>query len=76
MAKQNIIPRHLANCHTPACTACMFAKATRRQWRNKRRKHWSETHAAESPGEVVSVDQLVSPTPGLIAQLTGALTKK
>ncbi|KAI2490691.1 hypothetical protein MHU86_23875 [Fragilaria crotonensis] len=28
------------------------------------------------PGQVVSVDQLVSPTPGLIAQMTGFLTTK
>ena len=28
------------------------------------------------PGELVSVDQLVSPTPGLIAQMTGRLTTK
>ena len=28
------------------------------------------------PGQVVSVDQLVSPTPGLIAQMTGFLTKQ
>jgi hypothetical protein len=28
------------------------------------------------PGQVVSVDQLVSPTPGLIAQTTGFLTTK
>ena len=27
-------------------------------------------------GEVVSVDQLVSPVPGLIAQMTGFITKQ
>jgi len=76
MARQNIIPRRLANCKAPKCTACMFAKATRRQWRHKRRKHWSEKKQAETPGEVVSVDQLISPTPGFVAQMTGILTKK
>jgi len=76
MAKQNIIPRRLANCKAPKCTACMFAKATRRQWRHKRRKHWTEKKQATTPGEVISVDQLISPAPGFVAQMTGALTKK
>ena len=76
MAKQNIIPMHLAHCAVPACSACMFAKATRKQWRSKRRKDWTEQKTAFKPGEIVSVDQLVSPTPGLIGQMTGRLTRK
>ena len=76
MAKQNIIPRRLAKCQVPTCSACLFAKATRRQWRNKRRKHWTEKKQPMKPGEVVSVDQLISPTPGLVAQMTGTLTKQ
>ena len=28
------------------------------------------------PGDVVSVDQMVSPTAGLVAQMTGILTNK
>ena len=28
------------------------------------------------PGQVVSVDQLVSPVPGLITQMTGFITKQ
>ena len=76
MAKQNIIPRRLAECPIPACSACLFAKATRRQWRNKRRKNWSGSRKATRPGDVVSVDQLVSPTPGFISQITGRLTTK
>jgi hypothetical protein len=58
-----------------ACGACLFAKATR-QWRSKRQKHWSNPREAFQPGEMVSVDQLVSPTPGLIPQSTGKLTTK
>ncbi|CAJ1959006.1 unnamed protein product [Cylindrotheca closterium] len=76
MAKQNIIPRRLANADIPRCTACCFAKATRRQWREKRRKHWTKERTVTRPGEVISVDQLVSPSPGLIAQISGTLTKK
>ena len=76
MAKQGIIPRHLAKIHPPACSACLFSKMTRRQWRNKRRKHWSDGKPINKPGDLISVDQLRSPTPGLVAQLTGKLTHK
>lgn len=76
MAKQNIIPRHLAKCQIPACGACLFAKATRRQWRNKRKKDWTNPREANKPGEIVSVDQLISPIPGLVPQMTGKLTRK
>jgi hypothetical protein len=31
---------------------------------------------ATKPGDVVSVDQLISKTPGLVAQSTGTLTKR
>ena len=76
MAKQNIIPRRLAKVQTPMCTACCFAKATRRQWRDKRRKDWTNKKQATRPGQIISVDQLVSPSPGFIAQMTGILTKQ
>ena len=76
MAKQGIIPRRLANCQAPTCSACLYAKATRRQWRHKRRKFWTEKSPATKAGEVISVDQLISPTPGFVAQMTGILTKQ
>jgi len=77
MAKQNIIPRKLADIEPPVCSACLYAKATRRQWRNRRRKDWSEKkRTATRPGDIISVDQLVSPAPGFIGQMTGALTKQ
>ena len=75
MAKQGTIPAAFANCEIPVCTACMFAKQTRRPWRSKQARNYHITKPTK-PGEVVSVDQMVSPTPGLIAQMTGILTKK
>ena len=57
------------------CSACMYAKATRTPWRNKPRQDY-KPFRAQHPGDIVSVDQLVSPTPGLIAQITGKLTNK
>ena len=76
MAKQAVFPRRLATCPIPACSACLYAKATKRKWRDKTKKSGSEVVKPTKPGQVVSVDQLVSPTPGLIAQMTGFLTKK
>jgi hypothetical protein len=32
MACQGTIPKRLAKCDVPICAACMFRKATRRQW--------------------------------------------
>ena len=77
MAKQGILPKRLATCRIPTCSACLYSKATRRPWRGKTSKQWKEEGmTAQQPGQVVSVDQLVSPTPGLIAQMTGFLTTK
>ena len=73
MAKVGILPKKLEKCHPPVCTACMFAKATRKPWRNKQ-SHSYQKKVATTPGEVVSVDMMVSPTPGFIAQMTGKLT--
>ena len=75
MAKVGVIPKRLAKVQTPVCAACLCAKATKRQWRTKCQTAY-KPHTATEPGEVVSVDQLVSPTPGLIAQMTGILTIK
>jgi hypothetical protein len=76
MAKQGILPRRLAKCNVPVCSACMYAKATKRPWRSKTRKNEHDPDKPPKPGDVVSVDQLVSPVPGLIAQMTGFVTKQ
>ncbi len=77
MAKQGIIPRRLSKCRVPVCSACLYSKMTRKPWRGKpSKKDDRETELPQRPGQVVSVDELVSPTPGLIAQMTGFLTTK
>ena len=76
MAKIGTLPKRLAKCNVPICSACQYAKATRRPWRAKTARNWSNESKPTKPGQVVSVDQLVSPTPGLIAQMSGFLTKK
>lgn len=76
MAKQGILPRRLAKCRVPTCSACLYAKATKKPWRGKPSIQQQDSNQATKPGHVVSVDQMVSPTPGLIAQMTGFLTTK
>ena len=73
MARRGIIPKALADCDVPICSACLYGKATKRPWRTKAQK---KPKPAKKPGDVVSVDQMTSPTPGLIAQMAGFLTKK
>ena len=78
MAKRGLLPSKLKDTTVPLCTSCMFGKATKRPWRSKPRKdqHVSKIKTVTRPGECVSVDQLESSTPGLIAQMKGFLTKK
>ena len=76
MAQQGQLPRQYAKCEIPVCSACLYAKQTRRPWRGKPSSQHSKRNHELTPGEVVSVDQMVSPTPGLVAQMTGILTTK
>jgi hypothetical protein len=75
-AKQGILPKRLATCHVPICTSGLFGKLARRQWQAKpSASHKKGSKTLTRPGECVSVDQLESPTPGVIAQLQGIPTK-
>ena len=73
MARKGIIKTEFKNTPIPVCAACTYAKMIRKPWRNKPSTSY-EREVTSNPGDVVSVDQLVSPTPGLIAQMTGRLT--
>ena len=75
MARQGILPRRLAKCKIPSCSACLYGKATKRVWRSKQEKQ-SQRNQVLKLGKVISVDQMVSPVPGLIAQIVGFLTKQ
>ena len=76
MAEQGIIPKQLKDTYIPPFLARHYAKSTKRPWRNKKRKSFKKPNLPTRPGHVVSADQLVSPTPGLIAHIIGILTKK
>ena len=67
MTEQGVITRHLKDIPTPACLACHYAKSTKRPWRHKSQKQYKPPPSNTKPGEVVSADQMVSPTPGIIA---------
>ena len=77
MAKQGVIPKKYATCDVPVCAACVYGKMIRKKWRNKPMNTYDmEPLEAKAAGELVAVDQMVSPTPGFIAQITGRLTTK
>jgi hypothetical protein len=73
MAKQGALPGRLKNCPIPTCTACMYGKASRKKWRDKP-KNKVKLPSILQAGERVSVDQMVSLIPGLIARITRILT--
>jgi hypothetical protein len=73
MAKQGIIPTRLAKCATPLCSSCAYTKITKKRQRDKPTRV-QYPNSLLDPGEVVLVDQMVSPTHGFIAQMTGKLT--
>jgi hypothetical protein len=76
MAKAGTLPKRLATCPVPLCTSCLYGKATRRPWRTKSPKNKEQqSKSLTAPGDCVSIDQMISTTPGLIAQLRGIPTK-
>jgi hypothetical protein len=74
LAWQGVLPKKLVKVETPICIACKYGKATRKAWRSRSEPN-KIFKAALAPGDCVSVDQLVSSTPGFVAQMRGALTK-
>ena len=69
MVQEGIIPRRLADCRVPKCSACIYGKMTRRAKKTKSKTNPITSRTITAPGQCVSVDQLESSTPGLIAQL-------
>jgi hypothetical protein len=56
--------------------ATAFGKAHRRPKQTKSKKTLMDPDEVKAPGDLVSVDVLVSSTPGLIAQMAEFLTRK
>jgi hypothetical protein len=77
MAEAGILPARLASCRIPMCTTCLFGKATKKPWRTKAPINKEQSsRTITKPGDCISVDQLESSTPGLIAQLQDVPTTK
>jgi GAG-pre-integrase domain len=75
LASEGFLPKRLSKCDIAVCAGCMYGKLTRQPWRVKN----SASQIAEKatmPGECVSVDQLYSTVPGLMAQLKGIPTRQ
>ena len=75
LARMGQLPKRLLTCKKPFCTACQYGKLTKHPLRVKG-DNKSTAKVATRPGQVVSVDQLESNTPGFIAQLKGKLTQQ
>ena len=75
LANKGQLPKRLLTCPTPFCAACQYGKMTKRPWRVKG-DNKGTAKTATHPGQIVSVDQLESTTPGFIAQLKGTLTQQ
>ena len=71
MAELGQLPKPIATARTPKCASCMFGKATKKPWRAKGQQKKLKTTTA--PGQCISIDQLESTTPGLVAQMRGFL---
>ena len=76
LARSGIIPRELANVDPPTCPGCAYGKAHRKPWRSKGLKNHCPIKPATKPGQVISVDQLISPTPGFVPTHRGRPTTK
>jgi hypothetical protein len=70
MARNGVLPKGLADCPIPSCPSCLYGKAKRRPTQTKAKKSVNPAGKVLGPGDCVSVDILVSKTPGLIAQMT------
>lgn len=74
MARSGLIPRELANVEPPTCPGCAYGKAHRKPWRTKGARNRHPIKPATYPGQTVSVDQLISPTPGFVPTHRGKPT--
>lgn len=76
MAAQGVIPSKLAKCPIPVCAACLYGKGIKRSKRTKIARSLQPAQDIMAAGDCVSVDILVSETTGLVAQMSGFLTRQ
>jgi hypothetical protein len=66
LAKVHLMLHELASVDFPACPGCAYGKAHCRQKPYKGPKNLKKLKLTTAPGAVVSVNQLISPTPGFV----------
>ena len=76
LARAGLIPKDLANVDPPTCPGYAYGRAHRKPWRSKGIKNRKTLKIATAPVQVVSIDQLVSPTAGFIPTHRGTPTTK
>ena len=76
MSQAGLIPRELENVNSPTCPGCAYGKAHRKPWQRKGVRNRKILNIDTVPGQVVSVEQLVSPTPGFVPTHRGTPTTK
>ena len=74
MAKVETLSRRLISCDVSVCNSCMYDQATKRLLRPKKSKNPKDTQNLSRPGEYISVDRLISQSPGLTSQMRGRPT--
>jgi hypothetical protein len=76
MARRGILPRRLASCPIPVCTACMARLQDVHGDRGHPITNKTQILLPDQENVCLSTSCLSSPTPGLIAQMTGYRTKQ
>ena len=75
MAKEDLLPKKVLTVQEPICPACQYGKMHHKLWRTKGGT-MNQAKVPTRPGQIISVDQLESTTPGFIVQLRDKLTKQ
>ena len=73
LAQHGILPKHISSCPHPICRSCQLGKAHLRSSPNINDVRHID-HDDLQPGDKVSVDQIESSTPGLVAISRGKPT--
>ena len=70
MGKEGLLPKKLLMAQEPICPECQYGEMHYKPWRTKGGTT-NQAKVAMRPGQIVSVDQLESITPGFITRLKG-----
>jgi hypothetical protein len=72
LSENGELPKRLFKAPDPLCASCTYGAMTRRAWRSQAKpRQVSGGKTIVKPGDCISVDQMQSPVPGLIAQTKG-----